>query len=64
MPTTTVDADEALLRKVLEQTEYKTEREAIEAGLRALLGMSKQKEVLKFFGSVQWEGDLDEMRRD
>ncbi len=61
---TNIVIDDALMRQVLAKTGLKTEREASEAGLKALLKMSDQKEILKFFGTVQWEGNLDEMRRD
>lgn len=61
---TNIVIDDELMRRVLEQTGLKTKREAVEAGLKALLKVSRQREVLKYFGTVDWEGDLDEMRRD
>ena len=61
---TNIVIDDELMKQVLEETGLKTKREAVEAGLRSLLRIHKQREGLKYFGTVQWEGDLDEMRRD
>lgn len=61
---TNIVIDDELMRQVLKQTGLKTKREAVEAGLQTLLKVSRQREVLKYFGTVDWTGDLDEMRRD
>lgn len=61
---TNIAVDDALIRQVLEKTGIETEHEAVEAGLRALLKVDGQKEVLKFFVTVQWEDNLDVMRQD
>ena len=61
---TNIVIGDEFMRRVLEETGAKTKREAVDAGLRALLRLNQQKEVLKYFGTVQWEGDLEEMRRD
>ena len=39
-------------------------RAAVDAGLRALLRLEEQKEILSLAGRVRWEGDLDAMRAD
>jgi len=52
------------MREALERTGFKTKREAVEEGLKALIRVARQREGLKYFGKLKWEGDLDEMRRD
>lgn len=61
---TTIVIDDELMKEVLEKTGIKTKREAVEEGLRALLILNAQHEILKYRGKLKWEGDLDEMRRD
>ena len=61
---TNIVIDDDLMAAVLEVTGIKTKREAVEEGLKLLLRMSAQQEILKLRGKIHWEGDLDEMRRD
>ena len=53
-----------LMADALKATGAKTKKEAVELGLRTLLQMSRQAEVRRLRGKVQWQGDLDAMRRD
>jgi Arc/MetJ family transcription regulator len=61
---TNIVIDDDLMAEVLEVTGIKTKREAVEEGLKLLLRMSAQQEILKLRGKIHWQGDLDEMRRD
>ena len=61
---TNIVIDDDLMKEVLEKTGIKTKREAVEEGLKALLILNAQHEILKYRGKLKWEGDLDEMRRD
>ena len=61
---TNIVIDDDLMKEVLEKTGIKTKREAVEQGLRLLLQMKNQEQILKLRGKVKWEGDLDKMRRD
>ena len=61
---TNIVIDDELMAKVLEVTGIKTKREAVEEGLKLLLRIKSQEEILKLRGKIKWEGDLDEMRRD
>ena len=61
---TNIVIDDDLMAEVLQATGIKTKREAVEEGLKLLLRMSAQQEILKLRGKIHWEGDLDEMRRD
>jgi len=56
--------DDKLMADALKATGAKTKKEAVELGLRALLQMRRQAEVRRLRGTVQWQGDLDRMRRN
>jgi Arc/MetJ family transcription regulator len=59
---TNIDINEDLLSKVLQLSNAKTKKEAIDQALQNYLRILSQKELLKLKGKVKWEGDLDEMR--
>ena len=61
---TNIVIDDDLMKEVLEKTGIKTKREAVEEGLKLLLKMKSQQQILELRGKIHWEGDLDEMRRD
>jgi Arc/MetJ family transcription regulator len=56
--------DDKLMRDTLRATGLKTKREAVEQGLRTLLRLSKQAEIRRFRGKLDWQGDLGAMRSD
>jgi len=41
-----------------------TKREAVELGLKTLLKLSRQGDLRTLRGKLDWQGDLDAMRRD
>jgi Arc/MetJ family transcription regulator len=59
---TNIDIDDALIREALQLSGLKTKRAAVEAGLKALIRLNRQKKILDLAGKVHWEGDLDESR--
>ena len=56
--------DDKLMREALRATGLKTKREAVEQGLRTLLRLSKQAEIRRLRGKLDWQGDLNAMRSD
>ena len=56
--------DDKLMRDTLRATGLKTKREAVELGLRTLLRLRQQEQIKRFRGKLDWQGDLDAMRRD
>ncbi len=60
---TNIVIDDDLMRTVLELTEIKTKREAVDTALRLLLRMASQERLRGLRGSG-WEGDLEAMRTD
>jgi Arc/MetJ family transcription regulator len=52
------------MRDTLRATGLKTKREAVDHALRMLLRLSKQAEIRRFRGRMEWQGDLNAMRID
>ena len=61
---TNIVIDDQLMKETLRATGLKTKREAVELGLRTLLRLSKQADIRRFRGKLQWRGDLEAMRSD
>ena len=62
---TNIVIDDELMDRVLEETGIKTKREAVERGFELLLQRAEQMNKLSALrGKIEWEGDLDKMRRD
>jgi Arc/MetJ family transcription regulator len=61
---TNIVIDDDLMRDALRATGLGTKKEVVELGLRTLLRIRNQEEVRKHRGRLQWEGNLDELRRD
>jgi Arc/MetJ family transcription regulator len=59
---TNIDIDDELMTEALRLTGLKTKRAAVEAGLKALIRLNKQKKILDLAAKVHWEGNLDESR--
>ena len=60
---TNIVIDDKLMRETLRATGLKTKREAVELGLRTLLRLRKQGEIRRLRGKLDWQGDLNAMRR-
>jgi len=61
---TNIVIDDKLMTETLRATGLKTKREAVELGLQTLLRLRRQAEIRRLRGKVNWDGDLDAMRRD
>ena len=61
---TNIVIDDKLMRETLRATGLKTKREAVEKGLRTLLRLSRQGEIRRLRGKLDWQGDLNAMRSD
>ena len=61
---TNIVIDDKLMRGTLRATGLKTKREAVDLALRTLLRLTKQGEIRRLRGKLNWQGDLDAMRRD
>jgi len=61
---TNIVIDDKLMRDTLRITGMKTKREAVDRALRTLLRLSKQAEIRRLRGKLDWQGDLNAMRSD
>ncbi len=59
---TNIEIDDELIRLALQVTGLKTKRAAVEEGLRTLIRLREQEEILALAGKVRWSGNLDESR--
>jgi Arc/MetJ family transcription regulator len=60
---TNIEIDDELIREALRVSGLKTKRAVVEAGLRMLLRLKGQEDILNLVGKVHWEGNLDESRQ-
>ena len=63
MQRTNVALDEKLVREGLRLFKKKTKKELIDFALREIIRREKAKGILALEGKVNWEGDLQEMRK-
>ena len=61
---TNIVIDDQLMNDALQATGFATKREAVEAGLKALIKLKSQERIKIYRGKLKWEGDLDDMRAD
>ncbi len=61
---TNIDIDDELMEEAMRRTGASTKKAAVEMGLRMLLQVSRQLDIRKLRGQVQWQGDLEKMRLD
>jgi len=61
---TNVVIDDDLMDEALKVSGLKTKRQAIEEGLRLLVKTRRQARIRRLRGTLEWEGSLDDMRRD
>jgi Arc/MetJ family transcription regulator len=61
---TNIVIDDKLMRDTLRATGFRTKREAVEEGLRTLLRLKRQVGIRRLRGKLDWQGDLNAMRRD
>jgi antitoxin ParD1/3/4 len=54
---TNIDIDDDLMAKAMQAGPYSTKKDAVEAGLRLLARQAAYREILKWRGKLQWEGD-------
>ena len=63
MGRTNVILDDDLVDKAKSMTGIKTIRELVHHALRELVRHKRQRDLLKLQGTIDWEEDLDELRR-
>ncbi|PRY87935.1 type II toxin-antitoxin system VapB family antitoxin [Mongoliibacter ruber] len=61
---TNIEIDQKLIDEILEKTNIKTKREAVDLALKEFLRLIKLRELSEMAGKIDWSGDLDAMRTD
>ncbi len=59
---TNIVIDDKLMKAAKKISRVKTKREVVELALTSYIKTQQRKELLKLFGKVKWEGDLNKMR--
>lgn len=60
---TNIDIDDKLIRQARRLTRLKTKRQIVDKALDLLVRSEKRKELIRYYGSGIWRGDLRAMRR-
>jgi len=50
------------MRQAMNASGKSTKKAVVEEALRLVVQLKRQEEIVKLFGRVRWEGNLDEMR--
>jgi Arc/MetJ family transcription regulator len=61
---TNIVIDDQLMAEALKVTGLSTKKEVVELALQTIVRLNKQKDIKKFRGKLNWQGDLEEMRVD
>lgn len=61
---TNVVVDDRLMNDALRLSGLRTKKSAIEAGLKLLVEVNRQRRIKGARGKLRWAGDLDRMRAD
>lgn len=60
---TNIDLNDTLVKQAQKLSGLKTKKAVVEEGLRILVRMYRQRNVRKLRGKLEWEGDLNELRK-
>jgi Arc/MetJ family transcription regulator len=60
---TTIDIDDALMRKAMRLSRLTTKKAVVEAALRLFVQTHSQVRIRRLRGKIKWEGNLDDSRR-
>lgn len=61
---TNIVIDDKLMAQALKLGGYRTKRRAVEEGLRLLVRLRRQERARRLRGKLDWDGSLDDLRRD
>lgn len=60
---TNIEIDNYLMQEAKKISKTKTKKEIVDLALKTYIIVNKRKELLKLFGKVKWEGNLNQMRK-
>ena len=61
---TNIVIDDELMKKALKASGNKTKKETVEQALRLMIELKRQSEIRSYRGKLNWEGDLEQTRKD
>ncbi len=61
---TNIVIDDNLMNQALRSSGCTTKKDTVDMALRLLVQICNQRKLRKSKGKIDWEGDLEEMRRD
>jgi Arc/MetJ family transcription regulator len=64
MSRTNIELDDTLVRKARKLTRLKTKRAIVSRALEVLVRSETRKNILRYYGSGVWNGDLKAARRN
>lgn len=62
MGRTNIYLDDKLVNEGVKLTGAKSKRELVDMALRDLVRRKRQKDIQKYFGKINWQGNLSQMR--
>ena len=60
---TNIEIDNYLMQEAKKISKTKTKKEIVDLALKAYINVYHRKDLLKLFGKVKWEGNLNQMRK-
>ena len=57
---TNIDIDDAILDAAMKAGPFKTKKDAVEAGLKAIARQAHYREILRWEGKLAWDGDVQD----
>lgn len=64
MARTVIDIDEKVLAQALQLSGLRKKVDVVNYALRKLVEQQEIEQILNLKGKIQWEGDLEQMRKD
>ena len=61
---TNIVIDDELMEKAINISGNKTKKETVEDALKMYVRIKAQTQIRQYRGKIEWEGDLESMRRD
>ena len=59
---TNIDIDDALIAEAMVASGLTTKKAVVEEALRRLVHQKREEQTLALYGTVDWEGDLEQSR--
>jgi len=58
-----IEIDDELMRRAMRCSGTRTKKAAVEAALRLLVDTHAQSRIRRLRGTIEWDGNLEQMRR-